>query len=388
MLLCYLSVLLCLQDKRDRVRKLAAGARHMLALTRRGEVLSWGIAGQGQLGRVPRFNNEEYPAADVLLQPTAVKGFAAAIGPDVVDIGTGSYASFAIGPRGAVAAWGLNNGGQLGLPVAADKDAEQCVWEPTAVPALSKGVHAIAGGEHHSLALTRQHKVLSFGSSNYGMLGRRDIPKPVGKETICLPNPEPVDESDGLAEEKVLGIAAGMHVSSCVTDAGNAFTWGSNVNYQMAKGQDEDDNEQPTRMRRHKAFGNRRVLQFCFGGQHAALLASADEQEEAAAAAAAQAAAAAPVAAATDDAGTSAAAEAGAAAAEKPAAASKKRKGPAADEPAAEQPAAAAEEELAAAEAEAAASKGKRARKAPAAAAAPAAPAAKDKAPAAKKRKA
>jgi regulator of chromosome condensation len=358
----------------------------MLALTRRGEVLSWGIAGQGQLGRVDKFNNEEYPAADKLLQPTAVAKLVNALGPSVVDIGAGSYASFAIGPKGAVAAWGLNNGGQLGLPVAADKDAEQCMWYPAAVPALSKGVIAIAGGEHHSLALTRQHKVLSFGSSNYGMLGRRDIPKPVEKETICLPNPEAVDESDGLAEEKVLGIAAGMHVSSCVTESGNAFTWGSNVNYQMAKGQDEDDNEQPTRMRRHKAFGNRRVLQFCFGGQHAALLATADEQEEAAAAAAAAAAAPA-AAAAADGAGTSAAAEAAAAApaAEKPAAASKKRKGPAAA--AAEEPAAAAAEEpaaeepAAAAEEEAAASKGKRGRKAPAAAAA------KEKAPAAKKRK-
>jgi regulator of chromosome condensation len=350
----------------------------MLALTRRGEVLSWGIAGQGQLGRVKKFNNEEYPAADELLQPTAVAG----LGSGIVDIGAGSYASFAIGPKGSVSAWGLNNGGQLGLPVAADKDAEQCFWLPEAVPALSKGVVAIAGGEHHSLALTKQHKVLSFGSSNYGMLGRRDIPKPVEKETICLPNPEAVDESDGLAEEKVLGIAAGMHVSSCVTESGNAFTWGSNVNYQMAKGQDEDDNEQPTRMRRHKAFGNRRVLQFCFGGQHAALLATADEQEEAAAAAAAAVASAA-AAAADGAAGTSAPA-----AAEKPAAASKKRKGAAAavaaEEPA---PAAAPEEaaaaEPAAAEEEAAASKGKRSRKAPAAAAA-----AKEKAPAAKKRKA
>jgi regulator of chromosome condensation len=352
----------------------------MLALTRRGEVLSWGIAGQGQLGRVDKFNNEEYPAADKLLQPTAVERLAKAIGPSVVDIAAGSYASFAIGRKGAVAAWGLNNGGQLGLPVAADKDAEQCLWYPAAVPALSKGVAAIAGGEHHSLALTRQHKVLSFGSSNYGMLGRRDIPKPVEKETICLPDPEAVDESDGLADEKVLGIAAGMHVSSCVTESGNAFTWGSNVNYQMAKGQDEDDNEQPMRMRRHKAFGNRRVLQFCFGGQHAALLATADEQEDAAAA---------PAAAAGDGAGTSAAAEAGAtaaaaaAAAAKPAAAaSKKRKGAAA---AAEEPAAAAEAaaaEPAAAEDEAAASKGKRGRKAPAAAAA-----AKEKAPAPKKRK-
>ncbi|KAF6262444.1 regulator of chromosome condensation 1/beta-lactamase-inhibitor protein II, partial [Scenedesmus sp. NREL 46B-D3] len=242
------------EDKRDRVRKLAAGARHMLALTRRGEVLSWGMAGQGQLGRMP--------PADVLLRPTAVKGIAAALGPNVTDIGVGSYASFAIGTHGVVAAWGLNNGGQLGLPLAAADDVDQCVWEPAAVPALGMRVRAVAGGDHHSLALTRDNKVLSFGSSNYGMLGRLDIPQPVlRRPSACLT----------LSQEGV-SIAAGMGVSSCVTESGNAFTWGSNVNYQMAKGQVEADNVQPTRMRRHTAFGKRRVLQFCFGGQHAALL--------------------------------------------------------------------------------------------------------------------
>ncbi|KAF8057653.1 RCC1 [Scenedesmus sp. PABB004] len=273
-------------DVRGRVRKLAAGARHMLALTRRGDVLSWGIGGQGQLGRLAPYGGAEsgsFPGADALLTPRPVEGLAAALGPGVADIGTGHYGSYAISARGAVAAWGLNNGGQLALPVAAEQDAEQCVWAPTAVPALARGVAAVAGGEHHALALTRRGQVLSFGSTNYGMLGRSRLPQPVDKETILLPEPAPVDGADGLADEAVTAVAAGMHVSAAVTAGGNAFTWGSNVNYQMAKGQDEDDNALPTRMRRHKAFGNRRVLQWSFGGQHAALLASADDGDAGAA---------------------------------------------------------------------------------------------------------
>jgi len=296
-------------DVRDRVRKLAAGARHMVALTRRGEVLTWGIAGQGQLGRIQAFNNDNHPSADVLLQPSLVPGIAAAIGTDIVDIGAGSYAAFAINKRGAVAAWGLNNGGQLALPVAAEQDSEQCIWTPTAVPALSKGIAAVAGGEHHSLALTKQHQVLSFGSSNYGMLGRQDIPKPEGKETICLPDPALVDNTDGLAGDQPISITAGMHVSACVTSSGQVFLWGSNVNYQMAKGQDEFDNEVPTRMRRHKVFGNRQVLQWSFGGQHAALVASEDAAAAEDTGSVPPPTPAAKPAAAADDAGTSAAAE-------------------------------------------------------------------------------
>jgi regulator of chromosome condensation len=41
---------------KERVRKLAVGARHCLALTEGGEVLTWGIGSQGQLGRVAQFD--------------------------------------------------------------------------------------------------------------------------------------------------------------------------------------------------------------------------------------------------------------------------------------------------------------------------------------------
>eukprot|EP00878_Enallax_costatus_P018153 GHUV01019101.1.p1 GENE.GHUV01019101.1~~GHUV01019101.1.p1 ORF type:complete len:563 (+),score=199.22 GHUV01019101.1:126-1814(+) len=323
-------------DIRDRVRKLAAGARHMAALTRRGEVLTWGLGGQGQLGRLEPFDNEHFPSKQELLTPKPVE-LAKVIGTEVVDIGTGNYTTFAINKRGGVAAWGLNNGGQLGLPVAepeeqqdeeqeaADGQAangpttageqdsdgqegekkravEHRVWHPTAVPALSKGIIAVAGGEHHSLALTKQHTVLSFGATTYGMLGRMDVPQPQDKETLEVPEPTAVDSTDGLADEVPVSIAAGVHVSACVTAGGNLFTWGSNTSFQLAKGQVEEDSLVPTRMRRHKAFGNRKVLQFSFGGQHAALLATEDPDSPPAAAAAAPAAA--------RGAGTSAAAEA------------------------------------------------------------------------------
>lgn len=238
-------------------------------------------AGQGQLGRVPAFSASSgvgRPDAAALLTPQPVPGLASAIGPDVADIGAGAYGSFAISGRGAVAAWGLNNGGQLALPLAASQDGEQCVWVPTAVPALSAaaGVVGVAGGEHHSVALTRSGSVLAFGSSNYGMLGRSGLPRPVGKQTMCVPEPGPVAAADGLGSEAPTSLAAGVHVSACVTASGELYVWGSNVNGQMAKGAEEEDNEAPARVRRTKAFGNRRVLLASFGGQHAALLATED----------------------------------------------------------------------------------------------------------------
>ncbi|KAI8474714.1 MAG: regulator of chromosome condensation 1/beta-lactamase-inhibitor protein II [Monoraphidium minutum] len=285
-------------DVRDRVLKLAAGARHMAALTRRGDVLTWGMGGQGQLGRVAPFNNESFPPLKALLAPAPVPGVAPALGSGAADVACGAYSTFAIGARGAVAAWGLNNAGQLALPLAAGAAGTQQQqnggggggaaaaqqqqpegqghfhWEPKPVPALAR-VAAIAGGEHHTLALTRKGEVLSFGAPTYGMLGRSNVD--AGASSSDKQGPFPIDAADGLGEEAVFGVAAGTNVSAAVTRQGNLFLWGSNVNLQMAKGGDEDDNALPARMRRHKAFGQRRVMAAAFGGQHGVLLASEEE---------------------------------------------------------------------------------------------------------------
>lgn len=193
----------------------------MAALNRRGEVLTWGFGFMGQLGRVQPYLKEG-PASEVIasmLQPAAVPGLAAAIGTDVVDVACGAYSTFAVNKRGAVAAWGLNNHGQLALPIdeaalarenqqlsflqgqsgagdampaqnggaghqpgdlqlpeempAAGEPWNHCYWSPTAITTLPGSVKAVAGGNNHSLFVTKKHAVLSCGERNYGMLGRK-----------------------------------------------------------------------------------------------------------------------------------------------------------------------------------------------------------------------
>ena len=64
-----------------------------------------------------------------------------------------------------------------------------------------------------------------------------------------------------------------MNVSGCCSADGGLWLWGSNVNYQLAKGEVEDDALVPEKLRRTKTFGFRSVYSLSFGGQHAALLA-------------------------------------------------------------------------------------------------------------------
>lgn len=154
------------------IKKIAAGARHCVALTSDGEVYTWGIGSQGQLGRLDAFDQAtpEPPTADQLFAPAIVEGIADALSKgSIVDIATGSYSTYAISDSGAVVAWGLNNSGQLGM--AKDGDNDNFKWRPVLVEGL-KNVVGIKGGEQHSLALVKGGQVVSFGASTYGMLGR------------------------------------------------------------------------------------------------------------------------------------------------------------------------------------------------------------------------
>ena len=257
------------ESLRDRIKKLVCGARHAVLLTNRGDVLTWGSGSQGQLGRVKPYHqdSEHQPTAEQLFKPTLVAHLPYALGStQAVDVACGAYSTFVIGKNGAVAAWGLNNSGQLGI--AKENNDDNLKWEPVPVASL-KGVAHIAGGEQHTLALTKKGVLLSFGAATYGMLGRRDVDTNTANE--IHPEPKPVD---GLPEgAKVECIAAGTNVSACTTSDGDAWFWGSNTNLQLAKGTDEDDETVPKKMGRVKQFGYRRVHFVDFGGQHGALLA-------------------------------------------------------------------------------------------------------------------
>lgn len=66
----------------------------------------------------------------------------------MVDVAAGTYSSFALTGDGRVEAWGLNNYGQLGLPTSA-----VAAFSPAVVNAEER-VASVAGGQHHTLAVT------------------------------------------------------------------------------------------------------------------------------------------------------------------------------------------------------------------------------------------
>ena len=278
----------------DRVVKIVAGARHMAALTAGHEVITWGIASQGQLGRLPAFaagDDGTQPKIEDAFVPAKVTSLDEVLPKDeqggrdqIIGLGCGLYNTFAIAESGRVVGWGLNNSGQMGM-AKANPDSN-LIWEPTLIPGLID-ISDIRGGEQHTIALTKCGRVLTFGAATYGMLGR-EAGIDVNGASESYPTPTLVD---GIDEgSKVTCIGAGMNVSGCCTEDGSLWLWGSNVNYQLAKGEVEEDAIVPEKMKRTKTFGYRPVHDVSFGGQHAALLAGPQGEAPAPAPAAAPAA--------------------------------------------------------------------------------------------------
>ena len=281
----------------DRVRAIASGADHVVALTAGGEALTWGCAEKGRLGRLEGSQKlEDFVDRDSgLFKPGGAAAMARMLTPTklpglrhVVALGAGFFHSFAVTKSGDVYGWGLNNYGQLGLPnisnattppyfqartaaacrggAASPRARSPCAAakplnppkplrrafypeprpaaaQPTRVPSLSgKGVVSITGGEHHTLALLRGGVAWSLGRPTYGRLGR------AGADVAVLSD-EPVEvpgQVDGF-DGPVVQLAAGIAVSGAVTQSGAVYVWGFNGCNQLARGGDESDVLVPTR---------------------------------------------------------------------------------------------------------------------------------------------
>ena len=180
----------------------------------------------------------------------------------------GGWHTFALTDAGAVVGFGLNNWGQLGVPL---RDA--CIYTPRIIESLSgRNVVSIACGEHHSLALTAQGETLSFGRFAYGRLGRAmDAGAEARDRDAACPVPAPVVFPGKV---RIARIAAGMSHSACVDDKGTPFVFGSGDGYMPGRGDDDADATKPVAVgtteayKRHWDPDAQKVSQVSLGGMH------------------------------------------------------------------------------------------------------------------------
>ncbi len=146
----------------------------------------------------------------------------------VVQVSCGDVHSLALTADGSVFSWGFNSFGQLGL-TADMEQRSKCAYAPERVLSLALfQVRHIACGRNHNVVLTKQGPVLSWGQGTYGALGLDD---PVDSD-IGLPMNIRLLSDSGFAVKVVE--CGGWH-SSALLETGELYTWGYNGSGQLGQ---------------------------------------------------------------------------------------------------------------------------------------------------------
>ncbi|XP_071845609.1 probable E3 ubiquitin-protein ligase HERC1 isoform X3 [Apostichopus japonicus] len=143
-----------------------------------------------------------------LLQPKLTMAFA-----NSQQVEAGQYCTFMIGPDGTVRACGKGSYGRLGL---GDSNNQTQLKKLNLENHVVTKVSSSKGSDGHTLALTAEGQVFSWGDGDYGKLGHSN--------TSTQKYPKLIQNV--LTGKLVVCVSTGYRHSACVTDEGQLFTWG------------------------------------------------------------------------------------------------------------------------------------------------------------------
>ncbi|KAF3857185.1 hypothetical protein F7725_009044 [Dissostichus mawsoni] len=148
-------LLVTANPQNKKVREVACGSHHSMALTQDGEVFAWGYNNCGQIGSGSTAN-----------QPYPRKVTGCLQGKIAIGISCGQTSSMALIDNGEVYGWGYNGNGQLGI----GNNGNQLT--PCRLSGLQGlCMQQIVSGYSHCLALTDEGLLYAWGANTYGQLG-------------------------------------------------------------------------------------------------------------------------------------------------------------------------------------------------------------------------
>ncbi|XP_052733906.1 RCC1 domain-containing protein RUG3, mitochondrial isoform X1 [Vigna angularis] len=170
-----------------------------------GELYTWGRdEGDGRLGLGPGRGPDH---AGGLSIPSRVKE----LPYPVAAASCGGFFTMALTEDGQLWNWGANSNYELGR---GDKTGG---WKPRPIPSLENvKIIQIASGGYHSLALTGDGKVLSWGHGGQGQLGHGSVQNQKIPAVV-----------EALSQEHIIYITCGGSSSAALTENGKLYMWGN-----------------------------------------------------------------------------------------------------------------------------------------------------------------
>lgn len=238
-----------------KVVQMAPGKDHILFLDEEGVVFSWGNGQQYQLGRKVM---ERFRLKTLDPRPSGLK--------HIRYVFSGENHSFALTQDGKLLSWGLNQYGQCGVSEEIEDGALVTVPQEVVLPGGVR-VKMVSAGEHHSLVLTQDGDLYSFGRLDMFEIGmsKNDLPENAytdahGKQR-AVPLPTKLKNVP-----KFKTVTAGSHHSMAVSHNGLAYSWGFGETYAVGLGPAGEDTEIPTRIK-NTATQNHNIVMIGCGGQ-------------------------------------------------------------------------------------------------------------------------
>lgn len=235
-----------------RVIQVAAGGQHSLALTSEGKVYSWGNNNGGQLG------NNSTASSSV---PVAVYENSGLADKTVIAIAAGSVHSLALTSEGAVFAWGSNSFGQLGVDFGTTWTIPTQIAQTAAVG--NRRFVSIAAGGFHSIALANDGQLIAWGDNTFGQIGNGANEERRGATNVNM--------SGALSGKSIMAIAAGLYHSLALSSDGLVFSWGRNAAGQLGDGSNSDRNV-PVPVSAANRVISRGVIAIAAGSNHSVAL--------------------------------------------------------------------------------------------------------------------
>ena len=143
-------------------------------------------------------------------------------------VAAAQHHSLVVTKKGYLYTFGLGKGGRLGL---GDDQPQQCPLPQRVLgPLQRRQVVSVAAAENHSLCVTSQGDVYSWGSNRFGQLGDHATGSspvaPCGNRSI----PRRVEN---LKQHPCVAVAAGERHSVTLSRKGEVYVWGDNTSGQL-----------------------------------------------------------------------------------------------------------------------------------------------------------
>eukprot|EP00448_Togula_jolla_P009877 CAMPEP_0170603602 /NCGR_PEP_ID=MMETSP0224-20130122/18997_1 /TAXON_ID=285029 /ORGANISM="Togula jolla, Strain CCCM 725" /LENGTH=1011 /DNA_ID=CAMNT_0010928489 /DNA_START=44 /DNA_END=3076 /DNA_ORIENTATION=+ len=214
--------------ERMKICQIAGGDGHTAAVTIHGKLYSWGASACGQLGHsdtehMPK-DVEGYPYQPVPLLVESLQDVR------IVQISCGDAHTIALSREGLLYSWGGGGCGQLGHSETSrmPKDEDGCPYQPSPRIVEHLRPHAVATiacGKAHTIAVSERGRMYTWGAGACGQLGHPDTSSFPSDEDGYPFQPVP-REVEQLRDQRITSTACGDVHTLALTSAGHVFSFG------------------------------------------------------------------------------------------------------------------------------------------------------------------